>query len=138
MGISKKGFTLVELLIVIVVIAILAGISIVAYNGVQNRARDTAIDASVSTLKKGLELYKLYNGQYPSLGTHGTGYAAGGLSAHLVPTYMEKMPDMTGIYQYVTSADGYGLYINYFGRTDCKTGVNINQGWWGSGFPVCP
>ena len=37
---KTKGFTLVELLIVIVVIAILAAISIVAYNGVTSKARD--------------------------------------------------------------------------------------------------
>ena len=37
---KTKGFTLVELLIVIVVIAILAAISIVAYNGVTQKARD--------------------------------------------------------------------------------------------------
>ena len=35
---TKSGFTIVELLIVIVVIAILAAITIVAYNGIQNRA----------------------------------------------------------------------------------------------------
>ena len=34
----KRGFTIVELLIVIVVIAILAAISVVAYNGVQERS----------------------------------------------------------------------------------------------------
>ncbi|MBC7512702.1 prepilin-type N-terminal cleavage/methylation domain-containing protein [Candidatus Saccharibacteria bacterium] len=36
---TLKGFTIVELLIAIVVIAILAAISIVAYNGVQQRAK---------------------------------------------------------------------------------------------------
>jgi len=38
---NKRGFTIVELLIVIVVIAILAAISIVAYNGIQQRSRNT-------------------------------------------------------------------------------------------------
>lgn len=40
---NKNGFTIVELLIVIVVIGILAAITIVAYNGIQNRAQDTKI-----------------------------------------------------------------------------------------------
>lgn len=38
---SVSGFTIVELLIVIIVIAILATISVVAYNGVQQRAKFT-------------------------------------------------------------------------------------------------
>ncbi|MCA9336117.1 prepilin-type N-terminal cleavage/methylation domain-containing protein, partial [Candidatus Saccharibacteria bacterium] len=38
---KKTGFTIVELLIVIVVIAILAAITIVAYNGIQQRSRDS-------------------------------------------------------------------------------------------------
>lgn len=44
---SKRGFTIVELMIVIVVIAILAAISIVAYIGIQSRAHDTAIREDV-------------------------------------------------------------------------------------------
>lgn len=39
---SQKGFTIVELLIIIIVIGILASITIVAYNGTQNRARDAS------------------------------------------------------------------------------------------------
>ena len=46
----NKGFTIVELLIVIVVIGILAAITIVAYNGIQTRAQDTKINADIATI----------------------------------------------------------------------------------------
>lgn len=49
---KRHGFTIVELLIVIVVIAILASISVVAYNGIQNRANDVAIQADLNNIAK--------------------------------------------------------------------------------------
>ena len=61
----NKAFTIVELLIVIVVIAILAAISVVAYNGIQNRVNDSAIQSDLAAAKKKLELYKAENDDYP-------------------------------------------------------------------------
>jgi prepilin-type N-terminal cleavage/methylation domain-containing protein len=63
---KDRGFTIVELLIVIVVIAILAAIVIVAYNGVQNRAKTTSAQASAVTLQKKLEAYNASQGSYPA------------------------------------------------------------------------
>lgn len=63
---SEKGFTIVELLIVIVVIGILAAIVIVAYNGVSNRAKATKANASASTVIKKLEAYNAEKGSYPA------------------------------------------------------------------------
>jgi len=54
---SRRGFTIVELLIVIVVIAILAAITVVAYNGISLRARNTA---RVSTAEQAIKVVKMY------------------------------------------------------------------------------
>ena len=62
---QQTGFTIVELLIVIVVIAILAAISIVAYNGIQARARDNIRYSDTKTIIKALEVYKADTGSYP-------------------------------------------------------------------------
>lgn len=63
-NIHRQGFTLVELLIVIVVIAILAAISIVAYNGVQDRARTSSGQQLASEIAKKAEIYNTLMGRY--------------------------------------------------------------------------
>ena len=73
---TPQGFTIVELLIVIVVIAILAAISIVSYNGIQARARNTARLTMAENTIKLLELYKATYGDYPTLEA-GKGYCVG-------------------------------------------------------------
>lgn len=59
------GFTIVELLIVIVVIGILAAIVIVAYNGIQDRARDAQRKSDIASVQKKIELYNAQNEEYP-------------------------------------------------------------------------
>lgn len=72
---NKRGFTIVELLIVIVVIAILAAITIVAYSGIQNRANDVAVQSDLANIAKKYELYKVDNNIYPYGATLNTGAA---------------------------------------------------------------
>lgn len=62
---KKSGFTIVELLIVIVVIGILAAITIIAYNGIQNRARASTAQGDLASAGKLLELYNVDNSAYP-------------------------------------------------------------------------
>ena len=64
---SDRGFTIVELLIVIVIIAILAAITIVAYNGIQQRARNTANAESAGQLRTKIESWNSVKGAYPSV-----------------------------------------------------------------------
>lgn len=64
---KTRGFTIVELLIVIVVIAILASITIVAFNGVQARARDSVRMQKLKEIATALERYYNDNGDYPHI-----------------------------------------------------------------------
>lgn len=68
MSSKRTGFTIVELLIVIVVIGILAAITIVAYNNVQDRAEASKTSTAILAYKKALTLYKLDNSVYPTAG----------------------------------------------------------------------
>lgn len=63
---TSSGFTIVELLIVIVVIAILAAITIVAYNGIQQRANNAQRIAAAQQWIKSIKAYVSSNGSYPS------------------------------------------------------------------------
>lgn len=88
---SKSGFTIVELLIVVVVIAILAAISMVAYTGIQNRARAAEVSSALVQAKKQLDLYKIDNGSYPTTGN----LAVAGV------------PDSGGILQYTSDGSSF-------------------------------
>lgn len=62
----KHGFTIVELLIVIVVIAILASISVAVYNGIQTRAKNTKTTTATTAWVKALKLYNADTGAWPT------------------------------------------------------------------------
>ena len=57
--VRQKGFTIVELLIVIVVIGILAAITIVVYNGIQNRANDAVVQSDLVNHAKKARLFRI-------------------------------------------------------------------------------
>lgn len=64
-NIKTKGFTLVELLVVIVVIGILAAITIVAYSGIQQKAIEASLQSDLDNASKQLKLYQVDNGSFP-------------------------------------------------------------------------
>lgn len=63
---KSQGFTIVELLIVIVVIGILAAITIVAYNGIQQRARTTVLTTDISKAARLMAAANASTGAYPT------------------------------------------------------------------------
>jgi len=64
---KQQGFTIVELLIVIVVIGILAALVITTFNGIQQKGRDTERQTDIKALHGQLEAYYAQNGRYPTL-----------------------------------------------------------------------
>lgn len=82
------GFTIVELLIVIVVIGVLAGIVIVAYSGIQNKANDTVIRADLKSMGSLIETNRVVNDAVPqdeaTLSTVGLKAAKKSYGGHLV------------------------------------------------------
>lgn len=69
----RNGFTIVEVIVVTVVISILATITVVAYNGMQDRAYMSQLRSTVETYTKVLKMYRVDHGEFPNYGnTWGT------------------------------------------------------------------
>lgn len=110
---KPRGFTIVELLIVIVVIAVLAAIAVVAYNGIQARANDARRASDLRQVVKLIEAYNAENGSYPSTGGLSVAYADNNCTnanpnkrADWVPGLGVTLPQSFGPRQ-----AGYGCYI---------------------------
>lgn len=86
-AIKEKGFTIVELLIVIVVIGVLAAIVIVAYNGITNSAKDSSFLSDAQNLAKIAEVVNANTGAYP------TGATPAALEASFNSTATSQVPN---------------------------------------------
>jgi prepilin-type N-terminal cleavage/methylation domain-containing protein len=127
---NTKGFTIVELLIVIVIIAILAAIVIVAYNGVQTRAKASAVTSGLKSAEKAFRLYAIDKGydNWPADSTMVAGVSTNPTLQQFIDNttfknYMQKTP---------TIANTPSLYWFYDYDTDTRpkcgsryAGVNI-------------
>lgn len=115
---KQKGFTIVELLIVIVVIAILAAITVVAFNGVQQRARNSQTIAAVKDYIKIYSAYAVDYDVYPGSGNYclGTGYPGGLCWDNR--TYVENAAANTGLLNYAKSLPNPSTASVYRNATD--------------------
>jgi general secretion pathway protein G len=77
---SQKGFTLVELIVVVTIIGILAGLAIVNVKFAQRKAREAALMDSLSTMRKAIDNFYADKQRYPSN------------LDELVPNYIRKIP----------------------------------------------
>ena len=107
---SKKGFSLVELLVVITIIAILSVVAYVAVGGQTAKARNSRRMQDLTAIQSALEIFFIENdSNYPSVLDDGN---AGDWSDDLAPQYMPKVPldpvaDVE--YEYATASKKYQI-----------------------------
>lgn len=100
----KSGFTLIELMVAITIIAIMASVAIFGLPSVSKKGQDTQRLAGFRELELAIAGYKNINGKYPDAGS-GSGYIVG-----LTPGYMQRLPQDTAQgggngFVYAVSAD---------------------------------
>jgi prepilin-type N-terminal cleavage/methylation domain-containing protein len=102
----QSGFTIVELLIVIVVIGILATLVIVTFTGIQQKARDSQRQTDIQALNNHLAAYYAQTGTYPSLSVL---TSSGWIGANMKGLDTESLKDPKGgDLQASTDATHYG------------------------------
>lgn len=88
----SRGFTLIELMVAIAIIAVLSAIGMVAYSTAQKTSRISKRTQDLQALQTALELYKSATGTYPNAAAAGTFACIGSNLTGLVPTYMPALP----------------------------------------------
>ncbi len=102
---GDSGFTIVELLVVIVVIGILAAITVVSYNGVTNKATLAQNRSNASAVMKAADAYFAENGSYPTAANINTGTVKIPTNFTIIAT--EPLAGTPTAITYVQASTGY-------------------------------
>ena len=114
---KQTGFTIVELLIVMVIIGILAAITVVAYNGVQDRARTAKMKSDVALLTKAAMAARIANGS-TLINVTGSNATAGSCAGKPTGTDLAALP---------TSDSCWTSYASALSKISTLSGINVNN-----------
>lgn len=130
---SRSGFTIIELLIVVVIIAILATITVVAYSGMQQRARESGLAADLATADTKMKTYSIEYASLPTTLTQLQDYNFGSVVRDgIICIYgscdMGSLTVPRGTYLVSVYDDGSSVQINVY-YWDYEAGIWRNR-WW--------
>lgn len=136
---TGAGFTIVELLIIVVVIAILAAISVVAYTGIQDRANDSAVQSDLANVAKEMEIYIVSNGDLynaaPWSSAVGGSFSKGSYQDNINNLAFCWLSNRTEYALVARSKSGKVFYVS------SRSGVSLTPSsptWTSSGGTTCP
>jgi general secretion pathway protein G len=129
--INQDGFTLIEIMVVILILGLLATIVVQSLRGAANKAKRTKAMADIAELKTALDRYYLDNGYYPTTDQ--------GLQALVTPPtsgrvpanyetggYIEKLPSDPWGTPYFYQSDGNSYVLKSFGPDATQSGDDID------------
>ncbi len=122
---NQQGFTIVELLIVIVVIGILAALVITTFTGIQQKARDTERETDIKAIHGQVEAYYAQEGKYPTLANLNDSTWRG---THMKGLDPEALKDPKGSGQTLANAAGSNTYSYVATPSGCDNGDNGGTG----------
>lgn len=136
-----RGFTIIEIAVVIAIVSILVTLTVVTYIKVQADSRDRGLQNDVQTLKGALARYYNDKNEYPL--PNSTCYISvngcnpSDLSGVLTPEYIDKIPasvTKAGMKygRYDADSTSYAILVVKDNGSQCKTGIRMVMTWYGS------
>lgn len=106
---GKKGFTLIEVIIVVTILGIMAAIVVPTFQGNVAQAKESASKSNLATLRTQIELYKLQHNGYPPGYVNGGGTSVGILALQFTRT--TTVAGLTSPSTVPTAPFLYGPYV---------------------------